>query len=328
MRRIAVLSGFFLFIAAAFGADPQLMNLVMPDAKILGGINVTSARNSAFGQFIISRIPASDQHLQAFIDATGFDPRRDAAEVLAATAGNPSKPGGLLLVRGNFSVDQITAAASAHLPPIQVQTYDGATLITGTNQRSNSTHALAFIGNSIAVAGEVSDVKAALDRSQGANSIDSALAAEVASLSANQDEWVVSSVPLASLLPASNSTPTGPAAQVLQVLKGVQSFNGGVKFGSTIQATAQAQETDANNAAALGAVVKLLIALASTNSSANPQLGAVLPLIQNVQISTEGAAVNLALAIPEDQVEAVLTNLPQHPKQTSPRRRPARLEPR
>ena len=45
MRQTTVLLG-LLLSGTAFAADPQLMNLVMPDAKILAGVNATSARSA------------------------------------------------------------------------------------------------------------------------------------------------------------------------------------------------------------------------------------------------------------------------------------------
>src|SRR4051794_38582073 len=100
MRQPIVLLALSAFSAVAFAADPQLMNMVMPDAKILAGLNAASARTSPFGQFVITKIGMLGQEPQKFIAATGFDPLQDVSEVLAASAADPAKPGGILLVRG------------------------------------------------------------------------------------------------------------------------------------------------------------------------------------------------------------------------------------
>src|ERR1700691_3254289 len=99
MRQTAVLLGFlsyFIFCSSAFAADSQLMNLVMPDAKILAGVNVTSAENSPLGQFLLSKIGLIGGIPQDFITATGFNPLQDVSEILAATAADPSNPSGLV----------------------------------------------------------------------------------------------------------------------------------------------------------------------------------------------------------------------------------------
>src|SRR5580658_4992959 len=136
MRQIAVLLG-FLSSGAAFAADPQLMNLVMPDAKVLAGVNATSAVASPFGQFILAKI---GQMPPGFVAATGFNPLQDVSEILAATAADPSSPSGLILARGSFPVDKITAFLAGYTTSggnanWQVTTYGGATLINTTNPK-------------------------------------------------------------------------------------------------------------------------------------------------------------------------------------------------
>jgi hypothetical protein len=95
-----------------------------------------------------------------------------------------------------------------------------------TNPKAKVVRAVAFINGSTAVAGDVADVKAALGRSTTANSIDPALAAEVNTLSTNNDAWIASSV--------------GPPGRKLQALQAIQSFEGGVMFGANVAGTGQA----------------------------------------------------------------------------------------
>jgi hypothetical protein len=300
MRQTAVLLS-FLWAGAAFAADPQLMNLVMPDAKVLAGANATSAVNSPFGQFILAKI--GGQIPQNFVNATGFNPLQDVSEILMASAADPANPSGLLLARGNFPVDKITASLSAGGANWQMTTYGGATLINSTNPQGKVTFAVAFLGNSVALAGDLASVKAAIDRSSGANSIDPALAATVNQLSANEDEWLVSSTSIASLLPANaapGGTATGPAATLLPMLKSIQSFNAGVKLGENVAFTAEAVMSDPQNAASLQAVVKLGIALGGAN----------IPVLQALQVSTNGTAVDLSLSVPEAQIENLVNSAP------------------
>lgn len=253
---------------------------------------------------------------QKFIAATGFNPLQDVSEVLAATAADPSKPGGVLLARGNFPVDKLVASLTAR--NAQVQTYGGATLISVTNTEKNISHAVAFLGNSIAVAGDLASVQAAIDRSNVANSIDPDLALKVKQISGDEDEWLVSSTSVASLIPApvGTGTATGPAAQVLPLLKSIQSFNAGVKFGDTVAFTSEAVTSDEKNAAALQAVVKLGLALAASNKNTanNPQAAEAIQLLQTLQVTVNGAAVDLALSIPEAQIETLVNTAAAHPK--------------
>jgi len=233
--------------------------------------------------------------------------------VLAASNADPSRPGGLLLVRGNFNVDKIVAAATANLPNVQVQSYNGATLLSGTNPKTNTIQALAFIGDSIAIFSDQAAVEAALDRN-GASSgapvaIDPALAAQVNQLSSKEDEWLVSSVSVASLVPPNVAPSSGPAAQTLPILKNIQSFSGGVSFAANIQMTGQAQLSDVQNATALAAVLKLGVTFVSAMGGNNAQLKDLTQLLQAIDVTTSGSAVNVSLAIPETQVEALLNQV-------------------
>jgi hypothetical protein len=316
MRQTALLLS-FLLSGTAFAADSQLMNLVMPDAKILAGVNATNAVASPLGQFALTKI---GQLPQAFITATGFNPLQDVSEILAATAADPSNPGGLVLARGMFPVDKITTSLTGNTTSggqsnWQVTTYGGATLVSTNNPKDKVAQAIAFLGSSIALAGDLASVKAAIDRSGGANSIDPALAVTVNQLSASEDEWVVSSVSLGSLIPvnASTTTATGPAATLLPLLNNIQSLNGGVKFGDNVVVTGEAVASSPQNAAALNAVIKLAITLGSSlaaNAAKNPQLTEAIQLLQAIQVTTNGSAVDLSLSIPESQIEGLVNSLP------------------
>src|SRR5690242_5153643 len=84
-------------------ADSGLLNLVMPDAKVLAGVNVDQVKTTPFGLYVLSQIQAqTPQHLQQVTALTGFDPTRDLHELLIASNGVPGGHSGLVLARGNF----------------------------------------------------------------------------------------------------------------------------------------------------------------------------------------------------------------------------------
>lgn len=318
-----------ILCGSALAADSQLMNLVMPDAKILAGVNATSTRISPLGQFVLAKIAVMIPDQQKLIAATGFNPFQDVSEVLAATTANTTAPGGLIMARGNFPVDKIVAALSSGSGQgPQVSTYGGATLITITNSESKLAHGAAFLGTSIAIAGDLASVKAAIDRSTGANSLDPALAVKVNALSSTEDEWLVSTAPIASLIPANApiDTANGPVAQVLPLLKSIQSFSGGVKLADNVVITGEAVTSDPKNAQALSAVVKLGMTLLTsvTSSGKNAQLGDLAQLLQTMQLSTDGAALDFSLSIPEAQIENLLNSA--HAVKTAAAVNPVRAE--
>ncbi len=94
-----------LLAGNAFAVDPQLMNLVMPDAKVLAGANITSTVTSPTAQFLIMKL-GGVQIPTGPLASLGFNPLQDVTEILAATTADPSSPAGLVLARGTFPVEQ------------------------------------------------------------------------------------------------------------------------------------------------------------------------------------------------------------------------------
>lgn len=291
--------------ASSLAADTQLLNLVMPDAQVVAGINVTNAEATPLGAFLLAQMSANDAGLQKMIADTGFDPRKDLTEVLAASNGNPAAPVSLALSKGNFDVAKLTAAAKG----ADISTYNGATLIvTGKN-------AEAFLGATIAIAGTLDSVKAAVDRSTSVNSVGTALAARIHALSTTQDAWSVSLASLSALAPGASAAPAdsaasagaaGMASQALQFVKNIQSCSAGLKFGDNVQFTAQAVADSAKDAGALGDVIKMVASLASMGAASNKDAAALAQLFQNLKVVTDGSTVNLSASIPEAQIEALL----------------------
>jgi hypothetical protein len=335
MRQITVVLGFLVcggaFAGNAFAVDPQLMNLVMPDAKVLAGANITSTTSSPTAQFLITKfggiqLPAGP------LATLGFNPLQDVTEILAATSANQSSPDGLILARGTFPVDKITGlATSGSNPTWQVSTYGGATLLSMSSK--DKVTAVAFPSNSspsnsIFIAGSLASVKAAIDRSTGANSIDPALALAVNNLSGTEDEWLVSSASVASLIPSPANTTasaTGPLAQILPLLKSIQGFSGGVKFGDPVVLNAEAVENSAANAGALTAIIKLgllMVGGLSSNQSGNQDLAGLVQILQNTQVTTNDSNVNISLSVPEAQIETLLKNV--RPAVSGTNQRPSR----
>ena len=307
-RLTAPLAVLLLTGASAFAVDTQLLNLVMPDAQVMAGINVVNAEISPFGQYILTKVTTTDQTgLQDFIKHAGFDPTKDVSEILAASAGNAQTPSGLLLVKGNFDLSILLASLQKETG-VTVAAYGPATLVTGGND-TKVPHAVAFLNGTIAIAGDVASVKAAVDRSASPKPLASpALAAQVQTLSMNYDAWSVSIASLSALIPGGASTAVaGGASQPLMLVKNIVSANSGVKFGANVQFAAQAVADTPANASSLADIVKMLAGLAAMSTAGqNNEGAAIAALLQSVQVTTDNTAVNIAATVPETQLEAVL----------------------
>src|SRR3954463_14322970 len=102
------------FSGVLSAADPQLLNLLPPDAKIVAGVNVEQAKGTQFGQYVLNQMQSQDADMRQLIALTGFDPTRDVRELMVAPTGGAGSPPGLALARGNFDAARIIAAATGH----------------------------------------------------------------------------------------------------------------------------------------------------------------------------------------------------------------------
>ncbi len=301
-----------IFSGALPAADPQLLNLVMPDVKVLADVNVTHAKSSPFGQYVLSQ--AEMQQLQTFKSWTGFDPSNDLTELMFAGNGAPGPNRGLALATGVFNVSAITAAAAAK--GAASTTYKGATIILNPPK----TEGVAFLaGGNIMVAGSVANVEAAIDRSGAQQPTPAALMGQAALLSqlSAEDAWILCTVPPASLHQGSLPPAAGVNGLPQNVAAQIQQGWASVKFGANVIMTAQAQADNAQDATNLANALQLLINLgqmqASQNSNA-PNVAAA------TSIATQDNNVNIAATLPEAQFEQLIQAKPKAAVHRVPRK--------
>ena len=308
MRQTTLLATLLFAGSSLFAADPQLLSMAPSDANTFVGINVTQAKTSPFGQFLLNNLP-QDAHIQAFIAKTGFDPRTDLSEVLMAAtlttpatpeaAGQAIHPGfstGLILAKGTFNIAKILATAATD-QKVQVSTYAGVQLVTVDGQA-----AVGLIDASTAALGDLAAVKAALDRRSGSGSaIDPVIMARINQLSTSEDAWSVSSHGMFGALPGLGSGASGSA-----VLQSIQQTSGGVKLGSSVVLTGQAIADNAQDAASLSDVAKMLSQMVSMHSGSGGPPTELTNMLKSLSITTDGNAVNFSLTLPEDQLEALV----------------------
>lgn len=296
-------------LAGAFPAgavNAQLLNLVAPDAKVLAGVNVDQAKTSAFGQYVLSQIETPA--LQGLAAQTGFDPTQDVHEVLAASGGmvscaslTPCPRPGLLLASGTFDAAAIAAAAAAK--GATTEAYGAVTIIEGPNRA----HGVAFLGNNtIAVAGDVASVKAALDRQNATvPALPAALVAEAGQWSSSQDAWVISTVPPSSLHPPAGAPAIPGVGQggAGNTFQSIQSAAAGVKFSDNQAAvTVQAQADNAQDATALANAIQLLASMAQMQHQNDAPLAA---LTKSLKATTAESTLNISFSLPESDLQAL-----------------------
>jgi hypothetical protein len=284
-------------VMSAAPADPMLLNLVMPDAKALAGVNVQQAKGTVFGQFILNQMQTTDTHLQELMTLTGFDPRRDVRELLVATAGDMKTPTGLALARGTFDVAKITGAAAQHGAVTEV--YGSTTIIEDPEQKGG----VAFPDSSTMVAGDIASVKGAIDRLTAAQPLPAALLVKINQWSNSEDAWAVSAVGPASLVPAGSGGPSQVSA-ILQSVQTVQQSAGGVKFGDNVVFSGEATCDTPQSAQTLGDLMRMIINIAQMQTGGNADAAAVL---KGATITVNGNGLKVTASVPQSLFQQMLS---------------------
>ena len=297
----------FAGVLTAAPADTALLSMVMPDAKVLVGVNVDSAKASPFGKYVLNQMQTNNSDLQQLIAMTGFDPTRDVDEVLVATpsTANGTKSG-LVLARGTFDP---AMAKLAQTKGAATEIYNGVTIVEAPDKEAG----IAFLSTSRVAAGDIASVKAAIDRNGSSVSLPSTVVAQVNQWSA-QDAWMLTTVPLAALAPTNAGKGEGAGAGagsgsgagngmpnlMAGVMQHVQQIAGGVKFGTSVVGTATIQSDTAEDATQIANTLQFFVNLMQMQAQKNPQMA---NLAQAFQVNAQGNSVNVSVTLPEAQFQ-------------------------
>ncbi|MBZ5579853.1 MAG: hypothetical protein LAP40_25130 [Acidobacteriia bacterium] len=220
-----------MLAAPAFCADAALVDLLPPDTQIVIGARVRAVVESDLARTLtpeIQQVPQA-QGLQVnwetIVAMAGFDPLHDIEEVIVATNGQGPKAPTLVVARGKFPVEKLSAGG---------ESYHGVPLMSVKTQADG---VFAFLDGNVALAGDAGAVKAAIDRRGSASGLPSALGAKIADYQARYEIWgiVNRTEALAGYLP-SQSKQAGPFDSIDRLQFGV-----GLKDGLAVFAEAHAR---------------------------------------------------------------------------------------
>jgi len=294
----------------AFGAaDPGLLRLMMPDAKVIAGLQVQQTKNSLFGQYVLSHMQVEDAGFKKFIAQTGFDPRRDVTEIVMASNWEQSTPQSRWLVaaRGSFNLPQIVGAAKANGGT--VTDFQGASILTYSEPGKPEVESgIAFFDSSSAVMGDLASVRAAIQRKQSNAAASGDLLGRVQDVSLKNDFWFVTVVPISEFAGAMPN-PNLSGAMKGDLLSAIHQASGGIRFGNTVTISGEAVTRSPKDAQALADVFRFLAGLIQLNSENNKVAGQVSTLLDGMDLKTNGNVMTMLLAIPEQQMEQLLNSI-------------------
>jgi hypothetical protein len=305
-------------LALAQSSNTDLFSFVMPDAQLVAGAHVDSAKNSPFGQYVLSQTPLGEKYLQSFITETGIDPRADITEVIGAWNGAPNANGHwLIAARGTFSSSIETMEVNALKNGAVITRLPGVDLLALTRPGMNTQEANLCIGlftdGFTDLIGDCTTVNAAIQFGSNSFGAASPVAMKARELRAKQDLWFASVVPLSEIsgfVPAGATGSGSPLTGVLnsKLFLAIQQISGGVKFPSTTQGSgaqlsAELLLDSPQDATSLENVVNFLASIVQMSSSSVPAAGPFLALLSNLQTSVSGSTLNVGLNISETSLE-------------------------
>lgn len=287
-RRLLVTA--LAFTVTAGAADSSLLNLVMPDAKVLAGVNVSKILASPMGKELRAKLGEASPELEKLLKDSGFDPTRDLQEILVAATDPSSNGPALFLARGNFNSEKFAALApsSGGAPA----TYEGVEILSNPAKNSG---ALAFLDSHILIGGDPDQVRAAIRRRSHGTTLNSVLATNVDALSDHYDIWIISATPVTSL-PSHISSPSLKPAEDL--IKSIQQFSGGIKFSSNLEAAVELVTRTEKDATSIADLLHFFTGFLTADQK-NPD--ALKP--ENIKLTVDARTVRVELIITEAQLK-------------------------
>jgi len=287
---------------AGLAADPALLRMIPADAPFLAGIHADQVKSSRFGQFILNQLKTEETAMNKFIDATGFDPRRDLTELIVASSDASGKGKSVVLARGRFDTNRINAFATTS--GAQLTTYNGVQVMAGRTGQEKSGW-LAVLDTVTAVAGDQDAVRSAIDRYKGsAPALDAATVARINDLSSRYDAWMVSTG--VGRIADDIKNPQVGGMMNNNLFQSMQNVVGGVRFGANIDVMAEATMRSEKDATAMVDVIRFLAGMIQLNSQNDKRATEMGALLEKMQLSSTGTQFRMSLTIPEEALEGII----------------------
>jgi hypothetical protein len=265
--------------------DNVLVRMVPPGTTSLVGARMDLIKPTEFYKRMVAaqKLPQVDQ----FAQDTGFDPRRDVRELLFAT----TPQGTVLLGRGSFHVSQSTLKDASKTRHGQYDIW------------SSGTSGFCILDPTLAVAGEVPAVEAALDEwKSGAHTAAQPLLARVKSVNEQTQLWGVSTG-AASFL-ADNLPATSFGLDFSKIFRGLDDTWFQADLTSGLRIEAHGTTTREQDAVSLRDAVKGLVGFGRLNVPENqPQL---LRLWDGIVVEQIGRSITIRADIPQDLMDRLV----------------------
>lgn len=291
-----------LLLAAcvAAAADPALLSLAPPDAKVFLGANLSRFLASPIGQTVAAQAQSSQPQIQQFAQLAGFDPLRGFQEILVASPAVEKSNRGLVLVKGAFG--GVNLAALAGKSGGVLSTYGGVQVLGGKKPADGW---ITLLDPATAAFGDPDSVRSAIDRRGAGPGPESGLRARIDELGNNYDLWLLSAAPLSNLASGASGEQFGKLLQG-DILKAVEMVGGGIRFGTDLVVALEAVSRTDKDASALADVIKFFVGMAQMSAQKDPKAAESLQFLQRLQLTAVGNVTRMSLTVPAAELEKMI----------------------
>lgn len=285
-RRSGLATFLIVFFAASLPAatiDSVLTQLVPPDSVSLFGAHMDQLKTTPLYQKLVAqkKLPQLDQ----FAADTGFDPRRDVRELLAASNGKET----VLLARGNFHLGNIQGVTKS--------SYKGYTIY------SRGEGGYCLLDSTLAVAGQLPELHAALDQYKSGNRpATAALLAKAQAIPGQNQFWAVS-VGGADFI-ARNLPQEGNGANFARIFRALQNTMFQADLRNGLDAVAQGNCNTDKDAKDLGDAARGLVGFGRLSVPENqPEL---LRLWDGIHVDQDQKNIKITAKISQDLIDKLV----------------------
>ena len=289
-------------VPALAAVDAGLLALAPSGAQIISGVDVTRAKSSPFGQYILSKLSSDSQDFQEMIQETGFDPRRDVQDLLlvsTASQAQGNKSRFAVLVRGNFDHELIKKSLLAKGGT--VQPYQGVDVLVSGSKHGGT--AFAFTEVDIAAMGELSTVQQIIANRANPTNLDPALQQLVSSEGTDHDAWFAC-LTSGSFL-SNGFRKEGVQQPGAEALQSILQSGGGISFGDVVEASFDAVARSAKDATSVADVIRFGASLLQTQGQKDPRASILASSLSNMTINTNQSNVHISISMPESGLEQI-----------------------
>jgi len=296
----------------AAAADPEMMNLVMPDASVVMEINIAKIVASPIGQAMADAVhqgiakqsqadlaKAKPEYKDQIALLSNIDWSREVRDVLVAGGYTKSSPM-LIIVRSSLDPARIRALQAF---TGEMAKYEGVPILASSKPGNG---VIAFLDNGILLIGQMSDVKSAIGRRNQPAALPAALAAQVAKYS-RYDIWAAATGTFPAPPPLAGPAAKSPAATAAaQYLAKVAGANGGLRLSPDFDLSADIEARTEKGAAEMAEGLRSLTSMARSQvRNANQGVSG----LEGFRYHVNGKHVMLALHVPEEQMRAGLRQM-------------------